>query len=96
MKVRLCVHPLQDADESPRTHQDQCYVVSVGGRWLFANDGRLTILKGIKAVRSFIRLINMSCYESGEPAQIKSDCGKGAYRIAVGPHQPPDGSGRTR
>lgn len=85
-RVRLRVHPLlQEAEQILQKPVAQCcYAISVDGRWLHANDGRLTVLRGLKAVDRFMRLINMSSYEHGEPAQIEVDCGKTAYCIAAG------------
>jgi hypothetical protein len=84
--VRLRVHPLlPGADElPPQPRHKRCYAISVDGRWLYSNDGRLTVLKGMKAVDRFMRLINMSYYESGEPAQIDVNCGKTAHCMATG------------
>lgn len=85
--VRLRVHPLvPGVDEIPqKPGSDQCcYAISVDGRWLYSNDGRLTVLKGMKAVDRFMRLIDMSYYESGEPAQIDVNCGKTAHCMATG------------
>ncbi len=83
--VDLRVHPLLHAarEITEKDGHKRCYAISVDGRWLYSNDGRLTALKGMKAVDRFMRLINASCYESGEPAQIDVDCGKTAHCMAA-------------
>lgn len=87
--VILRVHPLVYAAEGKlkKPGGNCCYAVSVDGRWVCFNDGRLTVLKGQKAVDRFMHLINMPHYESGDPAQIEIECGKTAYCIAAGSNQ---------
>jgi hypothetical protein len=85
-RVSLRVHPLvQAADEIPPTRKRLAYYgITVDGRWLYSSNGRLTVLKGMKAVERFADLIKVPSYESGEPAQIEVDCGKTSHCIAVG------------
>lgn len=84
-RVSLRVHPLvQAADEIPHKRRDKRYFgITVDGRWLFSNNGRLTVLRGLKTVERFADLIKVPAYESGEPAQIDVDCGKTSHCISV-------------
>lgn len=85
-RITLCVHPLLQADnEIPPKRRNQCpYGITFMGRWLHSSNGRLTVLKGRDAVDRFIRLIGISFYESGQPAQLDVDCGKTSHCLAVG------------
>ncbi len=85
--VKLRVHPVQEPEEHGDGPRDQCYAISVDGRWLHSGQGCLTVLQGPKAVERFMRLINMPRYEHGEPATFKVDCGKNTHCIAIGPDQ---------
>lgn len=84
-RMSLRVHPLVlPADEVPPTRKRQPYCgITVDGRWLYSSHGRLTVLKGMKAVKRFADLIKLPVYESGEPAQIDVDCAKNSHCIAV-------------
>jgi hypothetical protein len=84
-RMNLRIHPLvQPADEVPPTRKRQPYYgITVDGRWLYSSNGRLTVLKSMKAVKRFADLIKVPVYESGEPAQIDVDCGKTSHCIAV-------------
>jgi hypothetical protein len=87
--IRLRAHPLlHEAEEAQRQCGNQCcYAISIDGRWLHANDGRLTILKGLHTVDRFMNLIRVSDYETGEPARIQVDCGKTAFCLAADPNK---------
>lgn len=84
-RVDLRVHPLtQPATASPQKGGGSSYYgITVDGRWLYSNDGRLTVLKGLKAVARFTHLIKVPTYETGEPAQVDVDCSETADCIAV-------------
>lgn len=81
----LRVHSLvQAANEVSQTLRRQGYYgITVDGRWLYSNNGRLTVLKGMKAVERFTDLIKVPTYESGEPTQVDVDCLKNSHCIAV-------------
>ena len=80
-KVRL--HPVAGSDQPTRPEQ-QCYAVSVDGRWLCSNNGRLTVLRGELAVDRFMSLLRNIPYETGEPAEFVIDCSTSAHCIAIG------------
>ncbi|HRM68543.1 MAG TPA: hypothetical protein PLO71_03860 [Thauera phenylacetica] len=84
--VSVRVHPLtQAAGEVPSKRRDKAYYgITVDGRWLHSNNGRLTVLRGLKAVERFADLIKAPAYEPGEPVQIDVDCGKTSHCITVG------------
>lgn len=85
--VKLRVHPIRECKENRGQAGDQCYAISIDGRWLYSNDGSLTVLQGIDAVDRFMRLVRMPSFEHGEPAALKIDCGRNAHCIAIGPDQ---------
>lgn len=84
--VRLRIHPVQECNKNHKA-SPQCYAISMDGRWLYSNDGSLTVLRGRNAVDRFMQLVRMPRYEHGEPAALKIDCGRNAHCIAIGPDQ---------
>lgn len=66
---------------------EACYAVSVEGRWLCSNNGRLTVLRGLPAAERFMQIVRHESYETGEPAEFDFDCATSAHCIAMGQDQ---------
>ncbi|HRP95226.1 MAG TPA: hypothetical protein PL143_03160 [Rhodocyclaceae bacterium] len=81
------LHPILGTGERCCSCPETCYAVSVEGRWLCSNNGRLTVLRGLPAAERFIQLVRLESYETGEPADFHVDCATSAHCIAMGHDQ---------
>jgi len=88
--LELRIHPIRECRASC-VPGDPYYAISMNGRWLYSNDGHLTVLHGLDAVDRFMQLVRMPRFEHGEPATLKVDCGRNAHCIAIGPDRSLDG-----
>lgn len=80
--VAARLHPIAaKARESCRPEQ-QCYAISIDGRWLCSGTGQLTLFKGLASAKRFLTLLRVSNYEAGETAAFSPDCTTRAHCMA--------------
>lgn len=72
---------------------DNCLGITVDGRWLCANDGRLTIFGCRDAARRFLELLRIDKVEDGASADLPPVCGVHCMRLGTRGLRSCDGRG---
>ncbi len=80
--VEARLHPISSEQFGDTNPDQQCYAISVDGKWLCSSNGRITVLRGLKSARRFLELLNLTRYQKGEPAQFEIDCSTSAHCMA--------------
>ena len=69
-QTRVRVHTLRGGREN-------CVGITVDGRWLCANDGRLTVFSGRDSATRFLELLRIEHMEEGAPEDMPMNCSCG-------------------
>lgn len=83
-RVKPCLHPVEGRNGKVELPDQQCYLITVNGRWLCSTNGHITVLQGLNAAERFMQLMKLPAYEQGEPAEFDIDCENGAHCMAIG------------
>jgi hypothetical protein len=81
--VEARLHPISGDQPESLDPENQCYAISVDGRWLCSGNGRITVLRGLKSARRFLDLLKLNGYQPGEPAEFAIDCATSAHCMAL-------------
>lgn len=81
------LHPIRSSHQACERCSETCYAVSVDGRWLCSNNGRLTVLNGLDTAERFMQLIKHDSYAPGEPTEFDFDCRSSGHCISMGRDQ---------
>lgn len=82
-QAQFRLHPIDGTGRRCQRCRETCYAVTVDGRWLCSNNGRLTVLRGRATAERFMQLVRHQEYETGEPAEFDLDCATSAHCIAM-------------
>jgi hypothetical protein len=67
-RVQVQLHPLQGG-------RDHCLGITVDGRWLCANDGRLTVFGTRDSALRFLSLLHIEGVGEGDASDLLARCG---------------------